>query len=233
MSELTREIQQQLLAPFPEDEISFLPRGVRRGQAQALPYIDARSVMRRLDAVVGPDNWTFDFEPLNAGGTAIKGVLCICGVAKADAGEAAEESEPVKAAVSDALKRCGVHFGIARYLYYLPTLWRPYDTERRRFTEPVRLKPQDVQRALTLCGYEGAAAQPTAPASAPAPSPPRASAPTPSAELTCSAPGCNHSLNKGQHDLSVRAYGRPLCPKCQRKARRVAAAEPPAPGGDK
>jgi hypothetical protein len=27
----------------------------------ALPYIDARAAMNRLDEVVGPGNWSFDF----------------------------------------------------------------------------------------------------------------------------------------------------------------------------
>ena len=60
-TEFTREIVESLGAPFPEDEIEFLPRATSGGKALGLPYIDARSVMRRLDAAVGPGNWSFDF----------------------------------------------------------------------------------------------------------------------------------------------------------------------------
>src|SRR5438874_4651160 len=60
--EWTRELQDALAAPFPDDEIEFLPRASANGRALALAHIDARSVMRRLDAVVGPDGWWFDFD---------------------------------------------------------------------------------------------------------------------------------------------------------------------------
>ena len=47
MMEFTRETVEALGAPFPEDEIEFLPRAQSGGKALGLPYIDARSVMRR------------------------------------------------------------------------------------------------------------------------------------------------------------------------------------------
>src|SRR3954465_9472540 len=118
MNDWTREVQDALAAPFPEDEVEFLPRATSSGRALALAHIDARSVMRRLDAVVGPDGWSYDFEMLSPDGKKVKGKLTVLGVTKCDAGEAGTEEEPLKAAVSDALKRCGVHFGIGRYLYY-------------------------------------------------------------------------------------------------------------------
>ena len=45
--EFTREILDSLGAAFPDDELEFLPRATSNGKALALPYIDARSVMRR------------------------------------------------------------------------------------------------------------------------------------------------------------------------------------------
>src|SRR5947209_6969456 len=171
--EWTREVQDALTAPFPDDEIEFLPRASANGRALALAHIDARSVMRRLDAVVGPDGWWFDFDvisppaPLTSGGpggTKVKGRLTVLGVTKCDAGEAAAEDEPLKAAVSDALKRCAVHFGIARYLYYLPQMWVPYDAAKRRFTETPRLAAGALERALAVCGYQGTQPEPALPA---------------------------------------------------------------------
>jgi hypothetical protein len=35
--------------------------------------------------------------------------------------------------------------------------------------------------------------------------------------LECSTPGCEKPLTKGQHDISQRKYGQPLCPTCQRQ----------------
>jgi hypothetical protein len=341
-TEFTREAVEALGAPFPEDEIEFLPKATSGGMALGLPYIDARSVMRRLDAVVGPSGWSYDFELLRSDGgqgtedrpgssvsrlpspVFVKGRLTVLGVTKCDAGEAGPEDEPLKSAVSDALKRCAVHFGIGRYLYYLPRTWAPFDAQKRRFIETPRLDPQAVQRALVICGYatpteEGrpaapvsgprspvapkepvsrppsagapeagrvreaaaavleqpvAAAAPTAPAapegeaaasdrksiwaagaagraeagdgprpgpraagggsavpessgdraaSRPAPSGRPAESGATSGGMACSSPDCGKALTKGQHDVSVRAYGRPLCPACQKQHARSAA----------
>ena len=103
--DFTPEITEALAAPFADDEVDFLPRGSANGKARALPYIDARSVMRRLDAVVGPGNWSFDFDLLSTTGKMVKGKLTVLGVTKCDAGESNDEGEPLKSAVSDAIKR--------------------------------------------------------------------------------------------------------------------------------
>jgi hypothetical protein len=271
--EFTREVLDALGAAFPDDEIEFLPRAQSGGKALGLPYIDARSVMRRLDAVVGPGNWSFDFDLLSPEGKMVKGRLTVLGVTKCDAGEAAAEDEVLKSAVSDALKRCAVHFGIGRYLYYLPRVWAPYDAQKRRFTEPPRLDRSAVERALAICGISAGAAgsrpvrsaarevdvrlpqaeeapvssarksiwaagaqpdsapkvQEPAPEStgdrapaAPRPEP-REAAPAAPGALECSGSGCGKPLTKGQHDVSMRAYGQPLCPACQKQHARLAA----------
>jgi hypothetical protein len=276
-------------APFPEDEVEFLPRAQSNGKALGLAYIDARTVMNRLDAVVGPGNWTFDFDVISPDGKMVRGRLTVLGVTKCDAGEASTEEEILKSAVSDALKRCAVHFGIGRYLYYLPRVWAPYDAQKRRFTETPRLDRVAVEKALRICNVgtrpQGrpalrmeSAPEPaprTAPEAAPqtAPAPPveapardaaeeaqeqprksiwatgaagaeaprsggdpessgdRAAAKsTPRAStneavpapLVCSTDGCGKALTKGQHDISVRAYGQPLCPGCQKTHVRAA-----------
>lgn len=199
MSELTAEILQALGAPFAEPEIDFLPRGSSNGKALALPFIDARTVMSRLDFVV-PGAWNFDFDLLSPDGKMVKGRLTVCGVTRCDAGESNKEDEPMKSAVSDALKRAAVHFNIGRYLYHLPPSWVPFDAQRKQWTERPRLDAAAVSRALALCGIS--AGRPAAAAD-------------PSGFL-CSAPGCEQQLTRGQHDVSVRAYGKPLCPACNR-----------------
>lgn len=140
MSEWTKEIQEALAEPFPPEELKFKPGAVSGNRALALAYLDARAVMDRLDAVVGAGNWSFDYDVLPADrGVALKGKLTVLGATKCDAGEAAEESEPFKSAVSDAFKRCAVHFGVGRFLYSLPAQWVGYDPQKRRLTETPRL----------------------------------------------------------------------------------------------
>ena len=238
--ELTREVLNALSAAFPDDELEFLPRAHANGKALALAYIDARAVMRRLDAVVGPENWSFDFDVLSPDGKMVKGRLTVCGVTKCDAGEGSTEDELLKSAVSDALKRCAVHFGIGRYLYHLPKVWAPYDNQRRTWVEPPRINPAAVQKALAICGVSPAAAASaprTATRTAPAPEfRGRGGQPLnvhSAAELICRTGTCEAPLTKGQHDMAMRAYGEPLCPACQ-KQRAAAQAVPQAaaaPGG--
>jgi hypothetical protein len=221
--EFAREIVDALGAPFPEEEIEFLPRAQSNGKALGLAYIDARAVMRRLDAVVGPGSWSFDFELLDRAGKMVKGKLTVLGVTKCDAGEAAQEDEPLKSAVSDALKRAAVHFGVGRYLYYLPRVWAPYDSQKRRFTEPPRMDPQAVRHALQICGIsvpesggDRRAAQHVArqerPVSSMVTGPP-----------VCSGAECGKVLTEGQAAVSLRSHRRHLCPACQKLATQAAA----------
>ena len=173
MEELTREMLQALGAPFAPDELEFLPGATTQdgSRAIAMPYVEARAVMNRLDFVAGPANWGFDYELVlfQQGACAVKGTLTVCGAKRADAGEAKGDGELLKSAVSDALKRCAVHFNVARYLYFLPMTWAPYEKSRKRFTEPPQLKPGDVQDALRKCGVLSA---PVAEKAAPVPEPP-------------------------------------------------------------
>jgi hypothetical protein len=134
-------IRQRLAEPFDAALIDFKPGAVNQetGKAVAMAYIDARAVAERLDAGGGPEAWSFTWEPIiteeipgvrsdtkNADllGThcrVVRGTLIIHGVVKQDVGTASD-TEPDKGAVSDALKRCAVLWGIGRELYDLPHL---------------------------------------------------------------------------------------------------------------
>ena len=130
-------IGEQLARPFAAHHIRLKPGKVAgNGQALALWYIDARAVMDRLDAVVGPENWEFTWSAIPADGrVVVQGKLTICGITKSDVGEAKGEDEPWKSGVSDAFKRTAVQFGIGRFLYRLPQTWWPYDTDGRKFQQ--------------------------------------------------------------------------------------------------
>jgi len=96
-------------------------------KCQLAPYVASRAIMERLDSVVGPQGWSDCYRETTIAGE--NGMLCsltitIDGVSatKVD-GAGARTTEPVKAAVSDALKRAAVKYGIGRYLYHLPSQW--------------------------------------------------------------------------------------------------------------
>lgn len=101
-----------------------------------LAYIDARDVMDRLDFIFGVDGWADEYVETQSG-RIICTLTCRMGdeiVAKSDgAGNTGTEGE--KGAISDALKRAAVKFGIGRYLYGLKAEWVDLD-EWGKFTPP-------------------------------------------------------------------------------------------------
>ncbi len=128
----------KLAAEFPRNAISWRAQSLTKdgNKALALAYIDARDVMDRLDAVCGSQNWQDRYE--------FHGTRTICylsirvdgeWITKADgAGDSDVEAE--KGAISDALKRAAVKWGIGRYLYSIETPWVPCES----YGEPGRLK---------------------------------------------------------------------------------------------
>jgi hypothetical protein len=94
-------------------------KALRRGDT-LLRTVDARTIIERLNRVC-PGAWSFEVEPVCTGpgaGWVVRGRLTIAGMAQEDFGVSHPEAiDPPKAAVSDALKRCAVHFGIGLELY--------------------------------------------------------------------------------------------------------------------
>jgi hypothetical protein len=119
-----------LFSEFPKDAISWRAQSVTKdgSKAMALAYIDARDVMDRLDQAIGAADWQDRYE--------FHGSRTICylsirvegeWITKADgAGDSDVEAE--KGAISDALKRAAVKWGIGRYLYALDAPWVPCET---------------------------------------------------------------------------------------------------------
>jgi hypothetical protein len=114
-----------LSAPFPAKCVSWRVGSTNKDKTKgmALAYIDARDVMERLDAVCGPENWQDRYE--------FHGPRTVCylsirigdeWITKADgAGDSDVEAE--KGAISDALKRAAVKWGVGRYLYSIDSPW--------------------------------------------------------------------------------------------------------------
>lgn len=122
-------------------------------------YIDARTVIERLNSVC-PGEWTFETELLHAPMPGVqgdkwvfKGRLTVCGVWHEDVGMNDNEKyfDPPKSAVSDALKRCAVHFGIGIELYPGGGRAKPGKSTNVKPTQtPARqpVGPQDASQAL-------------------------------------------------------------------------------------
>lgn len=127
-----------LSEPFPADAIHWRAQSMNRDgtSAMALAYIDARDVMARLDEVCGPANWSDSFAETPKGRLICTLSLRINDewIGKADgAGDTDVEGE--KGAISDALKRAAVKWGIGRYLYDMPVVWadcESYETNGKK-----------------------------------------------------------------------------------------------------
>jgi hypothetical protein len=120
------DIWNQLAAAFPGSSVRWrIGRKSKKGdKALPLAYIDARDVMDRLDAVVGPANWQTTVTETARGRVLCSLSIRVDGewVTKSDgAGETQVEGE--KGAISDAIKRSAVHWGIGRYLYSMEAPW--------------------------------------------------------------------------------------------------------------
>ncbi|GGQ92333.1 MULTISPECIES: Rad52/Rad22 family DNA repair protein [Deinococcus] len=128
------DVQRRLQAPFSSHLVGWKPTAFTKDRSRALllAYVDARTVQDRLDAIC-PDAWSFEIEVIpGTTSPTVKGRLTVLGVAREDIGEAGEgEYGTLKAAASDALKRCAVQFGIGRYLYDLPKTWADWNDAKR------------------------------------------------------------------------------------------------------
>lgn len=129
----------RLSLPFPRTSIHWRVQGSpyeRDGKfsAMALAYLDARDVMDRLDDVCGPDRWQSHFEETAKGRIICRISIDVSGqgdwVTKSDgAGDTDVEGE--KGALSDALKRAAVSWGVGRYLYRLESPWVACEVNRK------------------------------------------------------------------------------------------------------
>lgn len=106
-----------LAAPFEPGEVKM-----RKQAGHELHYVTARTVMNRLDEVIGPESWWDDYVPTE------HSVVCRLTIrlpdgqvlTKTDAGGFAGMADPGdddKSGYSDAFKRAAVKFGVGRYLY--------------------------------------------------------------------------------------------------------------------
>jgi hypothetical protein len=121
--------------PFPVDKISWRvgPTNDDKTQGIAFAYIDARDVYDRLDEVCGAGGWQCKYSHANGK------TVCDIGIKIGDewvwkangAGDTDMDAE--KGALSDALKRAGVPWGIGRYLYDFPNVWVQIEKKGRSY----------------------------------------------------------------------------------------------------
>lgn len=148
--------------PKQHDGVCEKRYGQCQKQHKMLSYVDARDVEARLDDALTPAGW--DFMATIATGNIVHGTLVLFvgdrAVTRQDYGypNGDDDAEPLKSAVSDAIKRCAVQVGVGRHLY----------TDNKVTRRPARQEDrQPVQNAPQRPAAPRPVSQPTPPAAAP------------------------------------------------------------------
>lgn len=132
--------------PFPASDVSWRLQYVDKEKMQgfAVPYLDARAIANRLDAVVGQNNWKDTYIPWHNCVVDDKqkaSQLCTISIydeersiwiEKTDGAEDTD-TEPIKGGLSDAFKRAAVKWNIGRYLYSFEPVWVTAEKRGRAF----------------------------------------------------------------------------------------------------
>jgi len=142
-----QEIYKELRKPFEARFVSWKINNYSKDglSAQITFHIDARAVQNKLNEVVGLDGWSFLYEEGRGG--SVHGKLTVRAgerdVIREDVGypNSDNSQHPDKDAVSDALKRCAVHFGVGQFLYALPNKWVKLTESKQRYLT----KEQDAE----------------------------------------------------------------------------------------
>jgi len=130
-----------LRAPFPPEVVKWRPGTKTKDgtKALALAYVDARDVMERLDAALGPQGWSDRYKVVDEANGVVECTLAaqypdLRATSKVDVGYpngGMDDDEPFKGAYSDAFKRAAVKYGIGRDLYDTPKFWIALDEYKR------------------------------------------------------------------------------------------------------
>ena len=132
---MTNEQAKALEYPFPANEIEWrvLCTTKDKAKGQVAAFVDSRAIQKRLDAVLGRDNWQNHLCTVAGKDNSGTAHICEISIYYADRGEWITKSdgagstdiEPIKGGLSNAFKRAASMWGIGRYLYDLKNIWIP------------------------------------------------------------------------------------------------------------
>lgn len=141
MTKSAEEIQKLLADPFEPHDIEWRVQqsGVSsngKPWTMVIPYVTNRAIQQRLDDAVGFDGWENIYQEAANGNGYLCGLKVRIGdkwITKWDGSEYTQV-EALKGALSGAMKRAAVQFGIGRYLYSLETEFAACNVVESRFS---------------------------------------------------------------------------------------------------
>lgn len=144
-----KEILSKLTGPFADQEVEWrvLRGGLKKDGKPWLhvsPYVDARTIMKRLDFAVGAFNWEDDIVITEAGALC---KLTIFGQTKVDGSEFTG-IEGFKGSISKALVRTAAKWGIGRYLYETPPVFAQCNLKGQKGWEAAPITLKDKRKIM-------------------------------------------------------------------------------------
>lgn len=143
-SKVAEAILAQLKNPFPPNLLKYRVGATTKDKKKAIPlfYLTARDVEKRLDDVLGFDNWEKQTELITTANGLIAARTTITVylpdgtiISRDGIGEPTKVAGPL-GAESHSIKRAASAFGIGRYLYYLDNTWQELDEYGRFKSDP-------------------------------------------------------------------------------------------------
>ena len=173
------DIRQKLMDPFDPNEVQWKPQVTTKDKKQgmAVAFVGPRTYEERLDAVCSNEwssevklshfaqvvekaSWKKDREGNFLKEPAVMGFvhavvrLTVCGITRSDVGEAdAEDSNAATIATAQAFKRACSSFGLGRYLYHIPKVWKNLD--EKGFFTPQALNELKAVISAGVAGPQG------------------------------------------------------------------------------
>lgn len=127
----------ELEYPFAVEDIEFRVLRTNKAKTEGFiaAYVDSRAIQRRLDKVVGWENWQNNFEVTQSSANGEPTFVCNLSIYSEEKGEWLTKSngagctdiEPIKGGLSSAFKRAASMWGIGRYLYDMKDIKCPVD----------------------------------------------------------------------------------------------------------
>lgn len=181
---MTEEQAKKLELPFSFEEIEWrvLRVSKKKPVAQVAAYVDSRAIQKRLDEVVGRENWQNEFATVTGKDNASTTHICKLSIYYPERGEWITKSdgagctdvEPIKGGLSNAFKRSASMWGIGRYLYELKNIWASIDEYKaieqheyielkRKYTQFLKDRQNEKGQAPKHTDGKNQANQPTLP----------------------------------------------------------------------
>lgn len=130
---MTEKQAAQLEYPFTADEIEWRLVATNKENTKGLaaPFVDSRAIQKRLDSVIGRENWQNHFTTVLGSAKEPAAYICEIGIFYPDRNEwiyksdgaGSTDIEPVKGGLSNAYKRAASMWGAGRYIYDLDGIW--------------------------------------------------------------------------------------------------------------